>query len=454
MSQEDNYWIRRMAAGGLSRRRFVGGAAALGVGAAGLALVGCGDDDTTSKTATATGGGGTTDVSALTKLLDLPTGKAAGQGLNLNIGNVLALSESGSYYGGTMSKGTDLAVEQIKSLGGPSFKVIYKDHKSGNAEAGAAAGRELGIAKTPMCLASYGAVIGSMLPAIEQYKMLTLDGGGGAPPAFQGKPYFYGTRGVTPDDAFPGAYQYVTKKYPNAKKVLLVIWDLGADFIKLVEESLKKTLAANKLEYIGVETSPIGVTDFSTLLARIKQKNADIVHLAIYGLDPGFFMKQFDTAGINAQIIGSEFTPDAAKVAGAAFDKYVFSFDFFDVDSPPNPFGKIFVDSFKKKYPDATPDFYAADFYENTFSLWDLVRRVVAKNGDPNAGDQLDAALQANPAFKSVYGGDATKAGELGIDLKTHSVSKRAFGVFTVKGGKTSMVASFNIGGADFKLLG
>ena len=452
MNQEDNYWIRRMAGGGLSRRRFVGGAAALGVGAAGLALVGCGDDDTTSKTAT--GGGGTTDVSALTKLLDLPTGKAAGQGLNLNIGNVLALSESGSYYGGTMSKGTDLAVEQIKSLGGPSFKVIYKDHKSGNAEAGAAAGRELGIAKTPMCLASYGAVIGSMLPAIEQYKMLTLDGGGGAPPAFQGKPYFYGTRGVTPDDAFPGAYQYVTKKYPNAKKVLLVIWDLGADFIKLVEESLKKTLAANKLEYIGVETSPIGVTDFSTLLARIKQKNADIVHLAIYGLDPGFFMKQFDTAGINAQIIGSEFTPDAAKVAGAAFDKYVFSFDFFDVDSPPNPFGKIFVDSFKKKYPDATPDFYAADFYENTFSLWDLVRRVVAKNGDPNAGDQLDAALQANPAFKSVYGGDATKAGELGIDLKTHSVSKRAFGVFTVKGGKTSMVASFNIGGADFKLLG
>lgn len=45
MRQEDNYWVRRMKAGRLSRRRFVGGAAAAGVGAAALGAVGCGDDD-------------------------------------------------------------------------------------------------------------------------------------------------------------------------------------------------------------------------------------------------------------------------------------------------------------------------------------------------------------------------------------------------------------------------
>ena len=47
MSQ-DNYWLRRAQGGSLSRRRFVGGAAMAGVGAAGLGLVGCGDDSTTS----------------------------------------------------------------------------------------------------------------------------------------------------------------------------------------------------------------------------------------------------------------------------------------------------------------------------------------------------------------------------------------------------------------------
>jgi ABC-type branched-subunit amino acid transport system substrate-binding protein len=169
-----------------------------------------------------------------------------------------------------------------------------------------------------MCLASYGADIGAMLPGIEQYKMLTLDGGGGTGTAFQKKPYFYGTRAITPDDTFPGVYQYVTQKMPDKKKVLYVIWDLGDAVLKPSEDKLKAELAKHNMEYLGLETAPIGTNDFSTLLARLKQKNADILHLGLYGLDPGFFMKQFDTSGINAQIIGSEFTPDAAKVAGAA----------------------------------------------------------------------------------------------------------------------------------------
>lgn len=45
MRHENNYWIRKLNSSRLSRRRFVGGAATAGVGAASLALVGCGDDD-------------------------------------------------------------------------------------------------------------------------------------------------------------------------------------------------------------------------------------------------------------------------------------------------------------------------------------------------------------------------------------------------------------------------
>lgn len=45
MAQDGNYWVRRAAAGRVSRRRFVGGAAVAGVGAASLGLVGCGNDD-------------------------------------------------------------------------------------------------------------------------------------------------------------------------------------------------------------------------------------------------------------------------------------------------------------------------------------------------------------------------------------------------------------------------
>ena len=45
MDNQDNYWYRRLANRGVSRRRFIGGAAATSAGAFALGTVGCGDDD-------------------------------------------------------------------------------------------------------------------------------------------------------------------------------------------------------------------------------------------------------------------------------------------------------------------------------------------------------------------------------------------------------------------------
>jgi peptide/nickel transport system substrate-binding protein len=78
MTTKDNYWIRRLNSSRLSRRRFVGGSAAIGAGAAGLALVGCGDDDDDDDDVepTATTGAGTPQPTAA-PTLD-PTAKQFG----------------------------------------------------------------------------------------------------------------------------------------------------------------------------------------------------------------------------------------------------------------------------------------------------------------------------------------------------------------------------------------
>lgn len=389
----------------------------------------------------------------LRRLLHLPKGKAAGAGMTINVGSVLAFSGPGAYYGADMSKAINLAVKQIKAAGGPTFKITYKDHKSGDANAGATAGRELGSAGIHLMLSSYSADIGALLPAMAQYKILSLDGGGGASTAFQGKPFFYGARAVTPDDTYDGTYMYIAKKMSKAKKVALVVWDLGDAVLNPGIARLKKALAAHGMSLVHIERTQIGATDFSSALAGVKASKPDIVQLGLWGLDPGYFMKQYATSGINGQVIGSEFTPPAEKVAGSAYNKYWFAFDFFDPTGPLNPWGKLFVSTFKKAY-HYEPDFYAADYYEDTFAVWDIVRRVIAAHGNVNSGDDLLKALTSKPTFPSVYGGTKTKVGAWGINLKNHSVSSRAMGLFSVLNGEPKMLASFNLGGRNFKITG
>ncbi|MGE3422198.1 MAG: hypothetical protein AB7N24_09135 [Dehalococcoidia bacterium] len=54
MSDLDNYWKRKVAGQGYSRRRVLGGAGVAAVGLGALGLVGCGDDDDDDTGGTAT----------------------------------------------------------------------------------------------------------------------------------------------------------------------------------------------------------------------------------------------------------------------------------------------------------------------------------------------------------------------------------------------------------------
>ena len=131
----------------------------------------------------------------------------AGKGKTIDAGAVLALTGTGSFYGKTMRRGLDLAAKHIEAAGGPKIKYIYLDHKSGDAAAGKAAITELGSKKIPAKFASYADDLGAMLDGTAQYKIFTLDGGGGTSIFAQGKPYFWGTRAITPNDPLPGLFK-------------------------------------------------------------------------------------------------------------------------------------------------------------------------------------------------------------------------------------------------------
>ncbi len=466
---------RNVHEGRITRRRMLFGTAGA-VGAAAF-LAACGDDDdnasptttaasaTTAGGATTTAGTGTTSAGStattaggggggdLVTQLGVETA-SAGKGKTIQLGAVLALTGTGSFYGKTMSRGLDLAAKHIAELGGPTFKYTYIDHKSGDAAAGVQAMTEIVSKGIQAKFASYVDDLGAMLKATAENKVFTLDGGGGTSIFGQGQPYFWGTRAITPDDPMPGLFKWTKETYPDAKTVGLVGWDIGEPNNGIIKKDILAKIQAGGYQHNGLyELVPVGNQDFSQVLPKIKANEPDILLVSNYGQDPGSFANQAATAGLKAVRIGFEFTPDGVNASKGTYDSdgYTFAYDYFDANNPKSLLAKKFVEDFKKDNGE-DPDFYAANFYENSLVMWELMRRIWKT--DPNAeitGEALEKALESNLTVVSVYGGDESKLGSYTLDATTHSVIKREMGVFEYKGGKVTPKAFFGIDGADYK---
>jgi branched-chain amino acid transport system substrate-binding protein len=394
-------------------------------------------------------GTGGASSSELLSILGISKSETAG-GTSIPMGAVLPLTGPGSFYGKVQGNGLKLAVAHIRAAGGPDLQANYQDNQSGNAQAGVSAVRQLGAAGVQACLSSYVGDIGAMLPGVAQYKMLTLDGGGGTSDFAQGKPYFWGMKAIEPDDYYIGAVKYWQAKNPGVKRVYLVALDQGK-INTVVRANFVKALATASMTLAGFEATPIGTTDFSTTITHLKAANPDAVFTFLVGLDSGYFMKDFVAAGLSLPVIGAEYTTDALKVSAGAYDHFMFSTDWFDPKTQVNPLARYFVKAYVKAY-GQQPDYYAANYYEDTLALWDLIRRVKAKGADPNNGTTLQDALIASPVFKSVYGGTSSTVGTLSLNRTTHSVATRPLNVLKCHGNSVIAVATFQLGGADFKL--
>ena len=428
-----------------------------GVLASGPLIAACGSSNSSSKSASAAAAvSNSPEAKELRDLLGISTADAQKlSGKTLNYGAILPLSGPGAQYATEEQNGVKLAIAQMKSYFGMNINYNPQDHKSGDPAAGAAAARQLGVAGFGAAINSYVGVFGATVPAISKYKMLSLDPGGGTYPPFFGAPYFWGWRAMTPLDALTGAYLYVKAKLPKAKRVALVVWDLGDVFLKPIKASLNTAVAAGGQQFVGTQLQKVGQQDYSSILSGLKALNPDVIHLASYATDPAFFMKQYVSSGLKAQVIGSEYTPAAVQVAGSAYANYWAATDFFNFNAPPNPFSKFFMKTYTAMFGQAPNVFYEPNYYECTLGYLELCRRVAVKGGDINNGEDLQNALLANPTFKSVYGGNAGEVGQVVLDPKRHTPSSRAVGLFkfTNNGTQAVQLASFDIGGKDFKVL-
>ncbi|QEC49278.1 amino acid ABC transporter substrate-binding protein [Baekduia soli] len=456
--------------GAQTRRRFVARTAAAGsMVAAGGVLAACGSSKKSSGSdVSSTVGSGSKPKPAaagsatgqeLQKILGKPTNLLAKGPGTFKIAGQFAISGAGSVYGLQQTAGFKYGAQHVAEWTNNKvqFDTKYYDNKSGVPQAEAAAGRQAGLSKVPVLISSYIFGFGAIVPFAKQYKMFTPDPGGGAGPIpgpFAPQPYCYGFRAGYPTDCLDGIFKYLSETFPSKKKYVLVQPVIAPPYNNAVSDYTKKLYSQYGVQKAGELLAPLGATDYSSTIQKVKQLNPDVVIWTTFGTDPAYQAKEMLRQGVKCINAGVDHTSVVTKLAGAAWKDWYFGFDYLDVNGP-SPWTKFFVENWKKDHNGETPNYYNAGDYITAFAVATLMERILAAGGDINNGDDYVKALEADPSFPHVYGGTATEVGKIVIDPKTHSPSALTMQLFQDKGtgnvADITPLATYGIKAADFQ---
>lgn len=185
------------------------------------------------------------------------------------------------------------------------------------------------------------------------------------------------------------------------------------------------------------EPHDIGQTNYGPQIARIKAANPEAVIIGSYGNDVGYIVNQLRAQGVNVQIAGNEWTPDAQRIAGdAPMEGYVVALDRFDPTGQ-DPRTREFVEAYRTAYGEV-PEFYAANYYDLIyFVLRMLIEQAVDGGKDPSQPgvllDMMKQAAQSGTKFGTVYGGDMV--------IRPDGTTSKPAGLFRVESGSLKLFA-------------
>jgi len=342
------------------------------------------------------------------------------------IGAILAMTGSGAWYGQVMSQGFLTAMDEINGkggIGGIKFKAVIEDHQSGSGAAAISGFNKLvNVDRVPFSFTSFTVPTLSIIPVANEKHILLLNGGAVGPKLVKASPYLFNNRMLA---VMHGAALIQRAKERGFTKMATLFWndDAGLGTHRYVEPRWK----AMGGTIVAAEAHPVGATDYKPYLSKIMAANPDFLALWQWSKDWGIAVKQARDMGFTKPILGIEFTPDAAKIAGATADGYECIADYFDPQSP-DPWTKSFVANYKSKF-GKEPEFYAANYYEGVYILAELIKKAKAKGGDYWNGKALRDSFAEIKSFPSVYGGKVEFNPEDGT-------CKKKTALFLVKGGE------------------
>ena len=314
-------------------------------------------------------------------------------------GALLPLTGFAAEIGQEQSQGMQAGVDAVNARGGVAgwtLKAIPLDHK-GTAAGGVQAFNQLvNLEKVPYALMGFAAVILATYPMAVQNQVLVLNIGGISTNLLD-KPWLYNNQLIGEPLNVPLA-QYAREHGIRTAATLVGEDPLGRDNAAIFSAAFSKRGGT----IVAGETFPIGATDFSAQLAKIRTANPDAIFNIVAGDTQGLIVKQARAAGFKGLFLGLG-QPTLAQLAGDAADGFISAGLAEDWNSTNRNVRQLYT-AYKSKF-GKQPSWIGGTVYEGVLLLAKLIESVVRSGKDPRSGAALQAALEASPSFPNCLSG-------------------------------------------------
>ena len=352
----------------------------------------------------------------------------------LKIGAVVPLSGTSQVYGNDYRKAIDICVDyankemDLKS----KLDVTYTDGQGLPAPSVTAMNKLVNVDKSEAVITGFSAPTKALAPIANQRKIPIFNGGASSPDLEGLGDYVFNNIPLA-DAQIPAMTDYLVNKKKLTKwYVLLSNETLGIS----LRDSIKKELPKVGGEYLGASEIAPTASDFGAQIAKLRAAKPDVIYLAVSsGGQPPVLVRQMRQAGITAQLASFAGQDGTDMRAEPAANGSLFTSQAIDLDNG-KPLTKYFVETFAKKYKDATPSILQSN-YCGIVSTIAQAAKTLEESGDEVDGENIGKAIHDTGTFP-VVGGDVTftKGGTVKLPID----------IILLKDGKTTVQDTF---GAD-----
>lgn len=305
---------------------------------------------------------------------------SGGTGGEIVIGAIQPISGEVSMYGTQSRDAINMAVEEINKAGGingKTLKVVVEDDEA-NPEKTKNAFTKL--ATKDKVVGIIGALTSNCSLAInteaQARKIIMITPSSTNESVTKAGDYVFRACFIDP---FQGT---VNAKFAldtlKAKKAA-VLFDNTNDYSKGLKDNFVKTFKEKGGEIVAQESYAKGDKDFNAQLTKIKGTNPDVLFIPDYYSTVSVIAKQVKTQGIKATMLGGD---GWAEIAANAGDEVLGSYfsNHYTPDADDKEV-KTFIENYKKKYNNVTPNALAALAYDATYILANGIK--AANSTDP-----------------------------------------------------------------------